>query len=59
MKGILFFLIALVVVVLDVVVPYAYFATTARFGASFLYWCVITLAMIIFAFFATRKWRNQ
>jgi hypothetical protein len=34
------------------------FAGTASFAASFLFWCVITLAVIVWAAFHTRRWKE-
>ncbi|MFP4114808.1 MAG: hypothetical protein ACOC0E_01635 [Spirochaetota bacterium] len=59
MKGLPFLLVALVVAVLDIGVPYLLLASTGSFWASFLFWCAITLAMIVFAGFSTRTWRDQ
>ncbi|MFW5743638.1 MAG: hypothetical protein ACOC6J_02670 [Spirochaetota bacterium] len=59
MKGRAFLILALVVAAVDILVPYLVLARTGSFAASFLFWCVITLAMIVYAGFATRPWRNR
>lgn len=59
MKGRLFLLLAVAIALVDVLVPYLVLASTGSFLASFLFWCVLTLAMIVYAGFATRSWRNQ
>jgi hypothetical protein len=37
-------------------VPYLLFRNVARFTGSFLFWCLLTLGMILFALFYTRRW---
>ena len=59
MKGIPFLVLAIVMTAIDVLVPYLVLATTGSFWASFFFWCVVTLVMIVFAAFHTRSWRNQ
>ncbi len=59
MKGRAFLILALAVAAVDILVPYLVLARTGSFAASFLFWCVITLAMIVYAGFATRRWRNR
>lgn len=59
MKGRAFLILALAVAAVDILVPYLVLARTGSFAASFLFWCVITLAMIVYAGFATRRWTNR
>ena len=59
MKGVQFLLFAVIVAAIDVLVPYLVLAGTGSFWARFFFWCVITLAMIVFAAFYTRSWRDQ
>ena len=59
MKGRTFLILALAVAAVDILVPYLVLARTGSFAASFLFWCAITLAMIVYAGFATRPWRNR
>lgn len=59
MKGLPFLILALVVTAIDVLIPYMVLARTGSFLASFLFWCVITAAMIVFAAVYTRRWRDQ
>lgn len=58
MKGLRFLIVSIVLVVLDVVVPYMVFASTGSFAASFLFWCLLTLAVIVYAGVYTRRWRD-
>jgi hypothetical protein len=58
-RGVPFLLVAVIVGLIDVLVPYLVLAGTGSFRASFLFWCVITLAMIVFAAVYTRRWRDQ
>jgi len=58
-KGVQFLLFAVIVAAVDVLVPYLVLAGTGSFWASFFFWCVITLGMIVFAAFSTRSWRDQ
>jgi LPXTG-motif cell wall-anchored protein len=59
MKGPTFLALAVSVAAVDLVIPYLVLASTGSFWASFFFWSVITLAMIVFAGFYTRRWRNQ
>lgn len=59
MNGVTFLIIAFVVAAIDVLIPYLILAQMGSFLASFLFWCVITAAMIVFAVFSTRRWRDQ
>lgn len=59
MKGRTFLILALVVAAVDVLIPYLVLAQTGSFAASFLFWCVLTLAMIVYVGFATRSWRHR
>lgn len=59
MKGPQFLLFAVIVAAVDVLVPYLVLARTGSFWASFFFWCALTLAIIVFAGFATRRWRDQ
>jgi hypothetical protein len=59
MKGRTFLILALAIAAVDILVPYLVLARTGSFAASFLFWCVITLAMIVYAGIVTRPWRNR
>lgn len=59
MRGRTFLILALAVTAVDVLVPYLVLARTGSFAASFLFWCVITLAMIVYVAVATRPWRER
>ncbi len=59
MRGFHFLLLAIGLVLVDVLVPYLVLKDNAGFGASYLFWCLLTLAVIIFGIFYTRKWRKR
>jgi hypothetical protein len=59
MKGQSFLLIAVLLVVTDLVVPYAFLGDVTTFAGTFLFWCVLTLAVIIAAAFYTRRWSDE
>ncbi len=59
MSGKVFFVFAVVLGVVDLLVPLLLLASIGSFLASFLFWCVLTAAMIVFAAVATRTWRDQ
>ena len=59
MKGVTFLLTAVAVAAVDVLVPYLLLARTGSFLASFLFWCVLTLAVIVAAGIHTRRWKEQ
>lgn len=58
MRGRTFLILALAFAAVDVLIPYLVLAGTGSFAASFLFWCVITLAMIVYAAIVTRSWRD-
>ncbi len=43
----------------DVLVPYLLLRSIASFTASFLFWCLITFAMVLFGILATRGWGGR
>lgn len=59
MKGITFLVLAVVIAAIDILVPYLILAQTGSFWASFFFWCVITLAVIVYVGIATRRWRDN
>lgn len=59
MRGRTFLLWALGLVAVDLFLPYFVLADSARFGASFLFWCVFTLAVIVWAARHTRSWSDK
>jgi hypothetical protein len=59
MKGWIFLVLAAVLALVDVLVPYLFFTQTGSFAASFLFWCILTLAVIIFGIFYTRRWGGK
>ena len=58
MRGTRFLIISILLVVADVIVPYLLFTATGSFAASFLFWCVLTFAVIVYAAVHTRRWRD-
>ena len=52
-----FLALAILLVVVDAVVPFLAFTRTGTFASGFLYWCIITFGMIVVAWSATRRWR--
>ncbi|MBS0012334.1 MAG: hypothetical protein KFF46_00040 [Desulfobacterales bacterium] len=56
MKGSHFTILIVVITAADVLVPYLWIGDIASLGASFLFWCGLTLAVIVFAAAATRNW---
>ena len=56
MKGTHFTILLIVVTAIDVLVPYLWIGAIPSLGASFLFWCGLTFAVILFAVAATRNW---
>ncbi len=56
MRGLYFLLLFVVLVLVDGLVPYLLLRDIARFTGAFLFWCLLTLGMILFAAFYTRRW---
>ncbi|MBA2880575.1 hypothetical protein HNR65_000893 [Desulfosalsimonas propionicica] len=56
MKGTHFTILLVVITAVDVLVPYLWIGDMESLGASFLFWCALTLAVIVFAVAATRNW---
>lgn len=59
MRGRTFLILALVVVAVDVLVPYLILADVASFAASFLFWSALTLLVILAAAWHIRHWGEQ
>lgn len=59
MTGRTFLLLAVVLVAVDLLVPYLALAGIASFAASFLFWCVLTLIVILAAAWYTRSWSKE
>ena len=59
MKGSVFLVLAAVLVAVDILVPYLLLAGVGSFAASFLFWCVLTFGVIVFAWVYTRNWRGH
>lgn len=55
----MFFFVAVLIAAIDVGVPYLVFTSTGSFLASFLFWTLITLVVIVAAGVYTRRWRDQ
>ncbi len=56
MKGSSFFVLAVILAAVDILVPYLWLADRSSFAASFLFWCFLTLAVIVGAWIHTRNW---
>ena len=59
MKGSVFLILAVVLAAVDIVIPYLVLAQFGSFAASFLFWCVLTFGVIVFAWVYTRNWRGH
>jgi NADH:ubiquinone oxidoreductase subunit 3 (subunit A) len=59
MTGKTFLLLALLLVILDVAIPYLFLRDIASFGGSFLFWTVLPAIGILAAAFYTRPWSNK
>jgi hypothetical protein len=59
MKGLTFLVLALVLVAVDVLVPYLALAEIPSFAASFLFWSALTLLVILGAAWYTRHWSKR
>ena len=56
MRGAMFFVIAVILAAVDLVVPFVLLSSTGSFLGAFLFWCVLTLAVIVWAGLHTRTW---
>jgi hypothetical protein len=52
-------LIAIVLAAVDLAVPYLFLGASGSFAASFLFWCALTLVVIVAAAFYTRHWSKE
>ncbi len=59
MKGRTFLVLAVVLVAVDLLVPYLILADVPSFGASFLFWSALTLLVIIGAGQYIRHWGEK
>lgn len=59
MKGSVFLVLAIILAAVDIVIPYLFLARFGNFAASFLFWCVLTFGVIVFAWVYTRNWRSH
>ena len=59
MKGSVFLVLAVILAAVDIVIPYVLLAHYGSFAASFLFWCVLTFGVIVFAWVYTRNWRGH
>jgi hypothetical protein len=55
-RGLYFLVLFLVLALVDGLVPYLLLRDVPRFVGVYLFWCLLTLAMIVFALFVTRRW---
>lgn len=56
MRGRYFLILFAFLALVDGLVPYLLLRNVARFTGTFLFWCLLTLGMILFALFYTRRW---
>jgi len=59
MSGKTFFVFLLVLSLVDYTVPYYLVGRIPSFLAAYLFWCLLALAMIVFAVFYTRPWSDR
>lgn len=59
MKGTHFLALAVVLALVDVLIPYAFLKDIASFQASYLFWTLLTLSVVIFGILYTRRWRRD
>jgi len=59
MSGKVFLIFAVALAAVDVLIPFLLLASIGSFLASFLFWCVLTAVLIVFAAVATRTWRSN
>ncbi len=59
MKGQTFLVLAVVLVAVDLLVPYLILADVPSFAASFLFWSALTLVVIIAAARHIRHWGEK
>lgn len=59
MRGRTFLLILLFVTAVDVLVPYLLIDSIPSFAATYLFWCVVPLATIVFGAVVTGRWGNS
>lgn len=59
MSGKLFLALALLLILLDVAIPYLFLRDVASFGGSFLFWTVLPGIGIVAAAFYTRPWSDK
>ncbi len=58
-EGRRFAILAVMLAIVMAVVPYLVLAEAASFAAGYLFWCVVTLAVIVWAAWHTRGWRGK
>jgi hypothetical protein len=59
MRGVHFLIFFVALVLVDGLVPYLLLRDIPRFTGTYLFWCLLTLGMILFAVFYTRRWRKS
>lgn len=59
MSGRTFLILAIVLVAIDLLVPYLALADVTSFAGTFLFWCVLTLLVIVGAAWYTRGWSSK
>ncbi|MFP4374379.1 MAG: hypothetical protein ACLFPO_08610 [Spirochaetaceae bacterium] len=59
MKGRIFLILTIVLVAVDLLVPYLVLADVPSFAASFLFWTGFTLVVILAAAWYIRRWGEK
>ncbi len=59
MGGGIFFIFAIILAALDFFIPFFLLKGIPSFLASYLFWSLLTLAMVIFGAIYTRGWGNS
>jgi hypothetical protein len=59
MRGTYFLLLSIGLALVDVLVPYLLLRSIPSFLASYLFWCLLTLAVILFGALYVRRWGGR
>lgn len=58
MKGKYFFILSVSLALVDFLIPYLFLKEISSFLASYLFWCALSGAVILFAAVYTNYWRS-
>ncbi|MCF8036271.1 MAG: hypothetical protein K9K62_05330 [Desulfobacteraceae bacterium] len=59
MRGLHFLVILVIVTAVDLLVPYFFIGGIGSLGASYLFWTLLTLIVIVFAVVYTSQWGRR